>query len=119
MIIAFTSTCLVSSVNILIINSSELFYSAKGSLFSSHLIFHHSKAVVIGLRMKCILAVCMTYLLTIIAEEKDSFTIQCVYVCACRRCNNSGIATVTEFCEAVLYFAKWYVALFLSPVLCL
>lgn len=78
-----------------------LFYSAVDFF---PLIFHHSKAVVIVLIMKCVLAVCMMYLLIIIAEEKENYTIQCVYIC--RRCNNSGISTVTEFYEAVLYFAN-------------
>lgn len=67
------------------------------------LIFPHGKAVVIVLGMKCVLSVCVMYLLIITAEEKENYTIQCV--CVCGSYNNSGVATVTKFYEAVLYFA--------------
>lgn len=67
------------------------------------LVFHHSKAMVIVLRMKCVLAVCMMYLLILLQERKKSVQYR---VCLCRRCKNSAVATVTEFYEAILYFAS-------------
>lgn len=64
------------------------------------LLFHHSKALVIVLRMKCVLAECMMYLL--LWKRKKSIQYS---VCLCRRCKNSAIARMTEFYEAILYFA--------------